>query len=307
MIEFFRIPREDEPPVVSNDFPSLRNLHLDMIEDKFKIKPGLPAIREEKPCTHGPYAHGYDDGPVQTDDESEDESEDGSQHPNDDESDDVSYAESDDDVLRELGEDVSEAASVEEVEEEEEEDDGLTPEERLDQEKDDMLVRFRMLHIRNRNGKLNLDIPEYSEHSDLPTMKRTYRRITREIAVHSNLHKLKIFIQASWAATEYMMCEYVGVDMRGFAARQQEEFDLYEGILIEMGERDYMKWGSNASVEVRLLGLILVQAAAFWVFKHADTNPMMASIISQMAPQREKSTTPQEPPAKRRGPSDDTE
>lgn len=319
------------------NFPELNNLHLDLMENKKKLKKGLPMIMvvKKKPVVaaatiSAPLAAISIPAPVETKkeefksvDKEEEEEGDEPDIPEDDE---------DEDMLNELGGeeegsagDIPETksepakpatpapAATEEPEEEEEDDPyaGMSPEEREVKEKEEYLWRFRILKKQYKNRTF----PEFNEHDDLHMMKTSYERLIREIQLEGNVESYRMYLTAGFMAMEYLCTNWAGINLKGFAAAQMMAMDKYDRHLVELGERSYNRWGSNLPVELRLLGMIILQAGVFWFanFLSTSSGPAVASMFSGMmngsSPMKdggarvEEVTTPPAPRKKMRGPS----
>ena len=62
---------------------------------------------------------------------------------------------------------------------------------------------------------------------------------------------------------EYVLGRWLKFDMEGFTNQQVMNMNSYERLLIEIGEKSYIPGESNWPVEVRLLFLIIINAAFF--------------------------------------------
>ena len=67
--------------------------------------------------------------------------------------------------------------------------------------------------------------------------------------------------------TEFILGNFLGFDMHGFTQQQIISMHSYEKLLIELGEKSYIPTGSNWPVEVRLLFMIIMNAAFFVISK----------------------------------------
>ncbi len=143
---------------------------------------------------------------------------------------------------------------------------GLSPEEREAREKEEYIWRFRIL--KKQYGRTpNVHIEDYNEHSDLPTMKRTYERTIRELYLDDAVETYRAYLVGGWMFLEYACTQWMEIDLEGFTLQQGRMMYKYDRMLIELGEKSYTKWGMNLPVEVRLIGLILFQAAMFFLGK----------------------------------------
>jgi len=57
-------------------------------------------------------------------------------------------------------------------------------------------------------------------------------------------------------------------DMVGFASSQFKIMHRYDSLLLELAEKNSEGWASNLPVEVRLLGLVVLNTAIFFLFKY---------------------------------------
>lgn len=160
----------------------------------------------------------------------------------------------------------------EEIEEEtpKEPDDGLTPEERERREKEEYIWRFRILKKKYPNPKV--DIPDYNEHSDLTDMKNAYDRTTRELYLDGAVDSYRTYLVGGFMVTEFVCNNWLNIDLEGFTSQQAKMMYKYDMLLIELGEKSYNKWGMNIPVEIRLAGLILLQAGLFYLGKIITAN-----------------------------------
>ena len=267
-------PRTGGIPDHPINFPPLENLHLELLENKKKLKSGLPLVSPSKRPTAIPI--------VITKDKSQEESVE--QEDFQEKKKKVTHEKvdkEDEDMVAALGEDIpdderssdegddegdDEGGSGEE--EEEEEDDpyaGMSPEEKEAMEKEEFIWRFRILKKKYKNP--SIEIPDYNEHSDLPTMKRNYDRTIKELYLDESVETYRSYLLGSWIVMEFVSTQWLAIDLSGFTVQQTKMMHKYDSILIELGEKSRERWGMNLPVEVRLLGFILLQAGIFYLGK----------------------------------------
>jgi len=306
-----RKPRPDKLPDIPVNFPPLENLHLELMENKRKIKPGLPMITEAKkpvafhvmpgcgitapppvlkeslklPKKEVPKisGSGSDVDPDEISISVEEKRKKKKKKLKKPKKPKAESASSVDDLRSEseasvskdmmssedkdTEEEPSEEHSAEEKKEEKEDDPyaGLSPEERESREKEEYLWRFRILKKKHKNSEY--EIPSFNEHSDLAAMKLSYDRTVRELYLDSTVEQYRTYLMGGFLATEYACCQLLNIDLEGFTKQQLRMMHKYDILLVELGEKSYERWNLNIPVELRLLGLILFNAAIFFMSK----------------------------------------
>jgi hypothetical protein len=347
-------PRNDPVPDKPISFPPLENLHLELLENKKKVKPGAtvpqqkrkppqipsksdigsPSRKEKLHNSTTSSSSSRKDGVTKSPSKEKtktssksskktrpnelaiptisDESELISELGEDDMDEiEMELGESEDDVVPEGDENAENLEDEEDgiVEEEEPEEEdiyaGLSPEEREQKEREEYIWRFRILKKQYRAAKVT--IPEYNEHSDLPEMKRTYDRTIRELQLDDAVESYKSYLIYGFMAMEFISTQWVGVDLEGFTKQQVRMMHKYDRLLVELGEKSYTQWGMNLPVEVRLLGVIILQAGVFYLgkvitSKYGGTISELFKGISGQPPDSNSTPSESTQPKKMRGP-----
>ena len=129
--------------------------------------------------------------------------------------------------------------------------------------KRELLFKFDLL----KKSYKGSHVPEFSIHSDYRTMERTYDHTVKKLSMESTVENYKTYLIGGFMMTEYIFGSWFKFDMQGFTQQQILSMSSYEKLLIELGERSYVPEGSNWPVEVRLLFLIIINAAFFIISK----------------------------------------
>jgi len=264
-----KIPRPFKIKDVPVDFPPLENLHLELMENKKKIKKGLPLIprktkspKEIEELQKKLQHHGISTGPS-TPTEIVIES----KTPDRNLLNDLGDEKQSQDVHQDEPVSADEYEDEEEPEDEPEDEDdpyaGMSPEEREVAEKEEYLWRFRILKRKHRNT----DIPQYNEHSDLKMMKLNYERTVKDLVMDQTVEQYRTYLTLGFLGIEWIGTEMMGIDLEGFSKQQSAMMDSYDALLVELGEKRQETWTSNLPVEIRLLGMIVFQAAIFYIGK----------------------------------------
>jgi len=168
-------------------------------------------------------------------------------------------------------------------------------EEKERQEKADLIFKFMVL----RKQYKNVEIPEFTEHSDLSSMKRTYDQIIRRVTLDSNIITYKKYLGGGFMIMEFIATKFIGLDIAGFANFQSKTMNQYDELLIELGEKNYTGFSKRFPIELRLIFAIVMSAGMFYMQKKMfDSNGF--EMISKFMGLESENSTGQGPQLKKR-------
>ena len=130
-------------------------------------------------------------------------------------------------------------------------------------EKRELLFKFDILRKKYRDS----NIPDYTIHTDLYTMKKEYETKVKTLTLDSNVDTYKKYLIHSFMLVELVLGKFMGFDMEGYTQQQIVSINSYEKLLIELGEKSYISTGSKYPVELRLLFLVIINTGFFLVGK----------------------------------------
>ena len=171
--------------------------------------------------------------------------------------------------------------------------------------KREYLYKFRQLKKSYPIAK----IPEYTEYTDIRVLEREYDTVVRELNINSSVENYKRYLNMAFMGLEYALVTFLKFeDIKGFAVEQASSINQYESILMEIGEKNYLQDNKKWPAELRLLGIVFMNAAMFigirMFYKKSGIN--LSAQPRPPPPQGEyRGPPPQQAPRKMRGPDID--
>lgn len=171
----------------------------------------------------------------------------------------------------------------------------------VDNKKRELLFKFSLL---KKSYPSATDIPEFSFHSDYGAMVVAYDDTVRKLSLDSNVETYKTYLIGGFMATEWLMGNFLSLDCSGYAQEQILGIGKYNSLLIEIGERNYISGKKQWPVELRLLWLIIVQAAMFIIGKMI-MKKTGANLMGMFSGMNAANNAPPKPKRRMRGPDID--
>lgn len=163
--------------------------------------------------------------------------------------------------------------------------------------KRELLHKFKIL----RRQYPEANIPEVTLITPYDKMQREYESALRELSLDSTVANYKKYLIMGFYGIELGLT-YFNMDAEGFTKEQMLNMSSYDRLLIELGEKSYMP-ESNLPVELRLLGLVVINTVIFLIGKMivkrtgGDLFGMVRSVYNQA-----QASVPSRRQARMRGP-----
>jgi len=172
-----------------------------------------------------------------------------------------------------------------------------------DDAKRELLFKFDLL----RKSYPTAIIPDYNIHTDLHTMQKSYSDCVRRLSLDSSVESYKTYLVYGFMGCEFVFGNFLGFDMQGFTQQQILSMNSYEKLLIELGEKSYVPTGSRWPIELRLLFMIIMNAAFFVISKMImkKTGSNLMGMINNMNSTPQATAAPPQRKRRMRGPNID--
>lgn len=169
--------------------------------------------------------------------------------------------------------------------------------------KREILFKFDIL----RKSYKGADIPDFNIHSDYKLMQKSYDMTIKRLSLDTTVESYKTYLIGGFMLIEYVLGSWFKFDMQGFTQQQILTMSSYEKLLVELGEKSYVPEAKQWPVEIRLLFLIIINAAFFIVSKMIlkKTGSNLMNMMNSMGAAQGPSQVPKAPQPKRkmRGPT----
>lgn len=165
----------------------------------------------------------------------------------------------------------------------------------LDEENAKREILFKFTVLRKSYPEAAATIPDYTIHTDLQELKKSYDDSIRRLSLDSTVESYRTYLIYAFMIIEVVMGKFLGFDMQGYTSHQISTMNSYNRLLLELGEKSYSPTGSKFPVEIRLLGVVLLNTAAF-ILGRMFVKSTGTNILAHMANIRPPPQNPSGPP-----------
>jgi len=119
-----------------------------------------------------------------------------------------------------------------------------------------------------RTRFVDVTIPKNAADMPWRSLRKIYYIEMDRVSISKNVEGYKMVMIVMFFILEYIGAKYLKINITGFTVHSLKTMHRYERLLIELGEKDYAGFAQNWPVEVRLAGLVAVNAIIFVVAKY---------------------------------------
>lgn len=125
-------------------------------------------------------------------------------------------------------------------------------------------TRLQILKTRFRD----VTIPKNVADMEWRSLRKIYYIEMDRVSIAKNVEGYKMIMIVMFFILEYIGAKFLKINITGFTVHSLRTMHRYERLLIELGEKDYASFGANWPVELRLAGLVGVNAVIFVIAKY---------------------------------------
>jgi hypothetical protein len=149
--------------------------------------------------------------------------------------------------------------------------------------KRELMFKFEILRksYKNQCDK----VPEITIYTPLEQMENMYETTKKHLKLDESVDSNKKKLIYAFMVIEWVLGRFLKLDMEGFARHQILNIDSYDKLLFELGEKSYSVTKKEWPIEVRILLLVLFNAAGFILAKMLDGGGIMNILNAVLSPQ----------------------
>jgi hypothetical protein len=128
------------------------------------------------------------------------------------------------------------------------------------QKKREIIFKLKQLKTVYKDAQ----IPEVNEYQDLAVIQAQYDMFYRQLQLDSRVENYKKFLLCGFAVIEFVVQKLLKFEeMTGFTVQQLTNMNQYEKLLLEIGEKRKFEPDKGMAPELKLVGIIFINAAMF--------------------------------------------
>jgi len=125
-------------------------------------------------------------------------------------------------------------------------------------------TRLQILKTRFKD----VTIPKNNADMEWRSLRKIYYIEMDRVSISKNVEGYKMLMIVMFFILEYVGARFLKLNITGFTVHSLKTMHRYERLLIELGEKDYSSFGASWPIELRLAGLVAVNAVIFVIAKY---------------------------------------